>query len=118
MNDVVIQRQLDYLHKELSKHEQVEGSLLLTDTGTHISSSLTHSELEVRQLSDGIGYLFRYLNEISEINELSFKLRGRYFHLKHVPSKKIILSVISKQDRTRNLEILANMYARVFQDII
>ncbi len=108
---------MDQLHQEINAHKLIKGSLLLKDNGLHISSNLPDALPKGRYLSAHIASVFRYFKAMIDINELDFKLWGTHVHLKHIPSKKVILTTMTENANSPHLKRLMQRYTRKFEKL-
>ena len=110
---------MEILHQRLNSHHNVKGSILLRDNGLHISSKIPSDMPEGRTLSAYLANVWRQLYRVNELEEGDFQLKdGTQIHLKHLPSKKIILTTFSKDADERRQKELLNHYSSAFLNIL
>jgi len=110
---------MEILHQRLNRHHQVKGSILLRDNGLHISSKIPSDMPEGRTLSAYLANVWRKIYRVNELEEGAFQMTdGTQIHLKHIPSKKIILTTLSKDADDRSLKEIMNHYSSLFQNIL
>jgi len=117
MTNLNLEEQMDQLHHQLNKYKLIQGSLLLTDNGLHISSKLPEELPEHRYISAEIARIFRYFKQISGISELDFKLWGTHIHLKYIPSKQVILTTMTNQSNSPHLKRIMQRYSQKFESL-
>ena len=113
-----LETKMELLHDEINSRESVKGSILIGENGLHVSSKLPNAMHETRVLSAHLARVFRYFNQISELSDFSFKIGDTHFHMKHIPSKKLLLTTLSESANPPQLQELMNWYSRVFQNIL
>ena len=117
MQEMNLEEKMKDLHKEVIAHEPIEGSILLKDNGLHISSTFKLESFEKRRLSAEIAHVFRYFNKIGGVQDLTFKMNGVHLHLKHLPSRKLIFTTVTKPADFPKLDMLMSLYSKEFQAI-
>jgi hypothetical protein len=120
MKNLNLEERLNNLHDKINIEGQVKGSLLIRSNGLHISSKLDHNSPvnESRKLAANIAWIFRYFNKLDDLEALSFKLKGIHFHLKYIPSKKVIFTVMTETAESPALEKIMKRYALKLQQIL
>ncbi len=119
MSQMNLEVKMEILHQKLNHHQQIKGSILLRDNGLHLSSKVPSDMPEGRTLSAYLANVWRQLYRVNELEEGTFQMTdGTRIYLKHIPSKKLILTTLSKDTDDRSLRVLMNHYSSLFQQIL
>ena len=111
--------QMDILHQKINRHQQIKGSILLRDNGLHLSSKIPSDMPDGRTLSAYLANVWRQLYRVNELDEGMFQMTdGTRIHLKHIPSKKLILTTLSQNADDQSLKALMKHYSTLLQQIL
>ena len=111
-------QKMENLHNQICAFDQIKGSLLLRENGSYISSKIPSEIPEGHQLAPHIAHIFQYFHELSGIEEFTFKFKGTHLHLKHIPSKGMILTAFTDTLSAPKLQEIINRYAVEFEYLI
>lgn len=118
MSKMNLEVKMEILHHRLSRNPQCKGSILLHENGLHISSNVPKELSEPRRLSAALANIWRQLYKPNDLDEGNFHLKEFQFFLKHIPSKKVILTLISDSPEVSGLQEQLARYSQFFQNIL
>lgn len=110
--------EMELLHKRLSRNPQIKGSILLHENGLHISSNVPKELPETRRLSAALANIWRQLYKANDLDEGNFHLKQFQFFMRSIPSKKVILAIISDKPEAPGLQEQLTHYSQIFQKIL
>ncbi len=118
MKKLNLEDKMEKLHLQMNLHEQVKGTILLRANGIHVSSKLSNG-FDSRRLSAHIATIFRYISKKNQAEEAKIQLEnGIDLFMKSIPSRKIILTSITNNATSPELNALMDRFAKEFQDIL
>ena len=113
-----LEHKIMQLHKKMNSHQEIKGSILVKDDGIHISSNIPMESTERRRLSAHIATIFRYISKKNKQDEAKVRLEnGINIYMKYIPSKKIILTSITDNAASPELNKLMQHYSKQFQEV-
>ena len=118
MPQMDLEVKMKILHRRLRRNPQIKGSILLHENGLHISSNIPKELPETRRLSAALANIWRQLYKNNDLNEGNFHLKQFQFFMKSIPSKKIILTLISDNPEAPGLQEQLTHYSQIFQKIL
>jgi len=118
MPQMDLEVKMGILHQRLSRNPQIKGSILLHENGLHISSNLPKELPEHRRLSAALANIWRQLYKTNDLDEGNFHLKQFQFFMKYIPSKKVILTLISDNPEGPGLSQQLAHYSQIFQKIL
>jgi predicted regulator of Ras-like GTPase activity (Roadblock/LC7/MglB family) len=113
-----LEMKMEILHQRLSRNPQIKGSILLHENGLHISSNIPKELPESRRLSAALANIWRQLYKTNNLDEGNFQLKQFQFFMKAIPSKKVILALISDNTEGPELQMQLARYSQIFQRIL
>ncbi|MDD1778400.1 MAG: hypothetical protein LUQ65_09565 [Candidatus Helarchaeota archaeon] len=109
---------MEILHQRLNRNPQIKGSILLHENGLHISSKVPKELPDTRRLSAALANIWRQLYKSNYLNEGNFHLKQFQFFMKSIPSKKVVLTLISDNPEAPGLQEQLAHYSQLFQKIL